>query len=84
MLGKTSPFIRTRHAWTKVDVPWDMSEDRNVGNARFGWRLFHYLRGGGLKAFGSTSLKMMRERRQSRFLALSAVLFVLWLVGLCA
>lgn len=81
MLRKTNPFVKSRHAWTKVDVPWDLSEDRNVGNARFGWRLFHYLRGGGLKAFGSTSLRMVRERRQTRFLVICAVIFVLWLIG---
>lgn len=58
----------------------DLTEDRTVGqNALGGWRLFHYLRGGGLRTFASSSRRFLNERRQERFLVFSAVFFAIWL-----
>lgn len=52
---------------------------RTVSGKTYGWRLFHYISGGGIKAFDRTLSQDVRNRRQSRFLAVAAVLFAIWL-----
>lgn len=64
-------MVKRRHAYTSVDMPWDIDE---AGDSRF-WR---YLRGGGLKAFGTTSFKELRAYRQTRFLVVAGVMLVVW------
>lgn len=70
-------FVTRSHPYTSVDVPWQM-DDTGASS------LFRYLRGGGSRAFGSSSLAEMRSRRQLRFLwifgAISALYAVLWVV----
>jgi hypothetical protein len=69
-------LVKPRHAYTSEDVPWQMDDDG-------GSALFRYLRGGGVRAFGRTSVQAARERRQSRFLILfgvaAAAWFLLWI-----
>lgn len=72
MAVRTS-LVRRRHAYTSVDLPWEIDEE---GEAR----LFRYLRGGGMRAFGTTSARALRMRRQMRFLVVAGVLFVAWVV----
>ena len=83
MTRPIQPLLK-RSARPPRGEPWDMTEDRTVGGGRFGWRLFHYLGGGGLKSFSSASRNRIRERRQNRFLALTAALLALWLVFMFA
>ena len=71
--GIHTELVTHDHAYTSVDVPWQMDEDG-------GSQLFRYLRGGGVRAFGRTSHQVARSRRQSRFLIVFAVLSLLWLI----
>jgi hypothetical protein len=43
-------------------------------------KFLRYLRGGGIRAFATTSSQMARSRRQNRFLCVAAALFALWVV----
>ena len=65
-------LVKRRHAYTSVDIPWDMDEASDP-------RFLRYLRGGGLRAFATTSVQKMRSRRQNRFLLFAATLFALWI-----
>lgn len=78
-------LVRRRHAWTGLDVPWNI----DVGGGevedlpekhRAGWRLFHYLSGGGLRAFVGSAAREVVSRRQTRFICITGVLCVFWLV----
>ena len=66
-------LVKRRHAYTSVDIPWDMDEATES-------HLLRYLRGGGIRAFATASAQMVRARRQTRFLYVAAGLFALWLV----
>ena len=72
MAVRTS-LVKRRHAYTSVDLPWEMDED---GDAR----LFRYLRGGGMRAFGTTSAQALRTRRQARFLVFAGAALLVWAV----
>ena len=61
------------HAYTRSRSPWIFSEHRSV----YG-KLIQYLAGGGMVAFGRTVRQEEVRSRQRRFLAVSAVLAVLW------
>ena len=71
--GIHTELVTRDHAYTAVDVPWQMDEDG-------GSPLYRYLRGGGVRAFGRTSHEVARSRRQGRFLAIFGVLSVIWLL----
>ena len=74
-MGKIhTELVKYDHAYTSVDVPWQMDNEEDD-------KLFRYLRGGGGRAFGRTSQVAERIRRQSRFLVAFAVLAVLWFLG---
>ena len=64
-------LVRRRHAYTSVDIPWDVDESAEP-------QFLRYLRGGGMRAFSTTSERMVRSRRQTRFLCVAAVAFALW------
>ena len=64
-------LVTRDHAYTAVDIPWQMDEDG--GNA-----LLRYLRGGGVRAFGCTRHEMARARRQTRFLIVFGVTALIW------
>ena len=66
-------LVKRDHAYTAVDVPWQMDEDG-------GTALLRYLRGGGVRAFGCTSHEMARSRRQTRFLIIFVILALVWLL----
>ena len=77
-MSRISTTLVTRdHPYTGVDVPWQI----DVAGAP---SLFRYLRGGGSRAFGSSSAAEMRSIRQRRFLWLFGALFVvyaaLWII----
>ena len=71
--GIHTELVTRDHAYTAVDVPWQMDEDG-------GSALFRYLRGGGVRAFGRTSHEAARSRRQTRFLAFFGILAAIWLL----
>lgn len=67
-------LVRRRHAYTSVDLPWAMDEVDEGSN------FLRYLRGGGLRAFATSSGRALRNRRQTRFLMFSGVLAVVWTI----
>lgn len=76
-------LVTAEHSYTRSSEPWRMgcntrAHGRTVSGKTYGWRLFHYISGGGIKAFGRTLRQDIRSRRQSRFLVVSAALFVAW------
>lgn len=86
MAALRTSLVRRRHAYTGVDIPWQIDVERpllDAPDARHQKRrLFHYLSGGGLRAFGRPSGYALMAYRQTRFLWTAAVLGVLWLVFL--
>lgn len=78
-------LVHRRHAWTGLDVPWRIDVGTGELEAlpeahRAGWRLFHYLSGGGLRAFAGTLAREVVSRRQTRFLWFTCALGVFWVV----
>lgn len=73
MSAVRTSMVKRRHAYTSVDLPWDIDE---ASDSRF----LRYLRGGGLRTFGTTSSRELRAYRQSRFLVFAAIVFAVWLV----
>ena len=79
------PTLVTRnHAYTSSDEPWNMEEYTAASGVtssgkHYGWKLFHYISGGGMRTFGRTLKQEIRERRQNRFLVIAASLFIAWL-----
>lgn len=80
-----SMFVKRRHAWTGTKTPWRIDVPDEIVDSlperhKAGWRLFHYLSGGGIRAFaGSTVAWEVVSRRQTRFLCLMAAVSVIWL-----
>lgn len=86
MAAVRTSLVKRRHAWTGADLPWSIDvEDAAIralpAEHRAGWRLFHYLSGGGMRAFASLSTaRELVSRRQTRFLRILFGLVMLWLV----
>lgn len=81
-------LVTRNHAYTSEDVPWELDvvndpqgTERALGRSP-GWRMFHYLSGGGLRAFGRSSAAALVYRRQDRFWYFFGALVALWLVFL--
>lgn len=75
-------LVTDAHAYTRSRLPWRLDANRKAygetsTGRRFGWRLFHYLSGGGISAFGRTIQQEEHSYRQSRFLVVAAVLVAL-------
>lgn len=84
MAALRTSLVKRNHAWTGADVPWYIDVEGAPGvldsvGAKKNWRLFHYLSGGGLSAFGTSSERILVERRQTRFLRIACAIAVLWL-----
>ena len=80
-------LVRDAHPYTRSKLPWKLESDRNVHGenskgVRFVWKLFHYISGGGMKAFGRTIQQEERNARQNRFLTVASVMTVLWILFL--
>lgn len=76
-------MIREPHAYTHAKLPWRVDEYQQASGTtsdgkKFGWRLFHYLSGGGMQAFGRTIQQEDASARQNRFLLVAGVLFAAW------
>ena len=87
MAAVRTSLVRRRHAWTGEDLPWsiDVADDAVQAlpaDRRAGWRLFHYLSGGGIRTFPhyTSTARALVSRRQTRFLWTLSLLAVLWLV----
>lgn len=76
-------LVTAEHSYTRSSEPWQMdrytlASGRTSSGRTYGWRLFHYLSGGGMRTFGRTLRQDVRSRRQTRFLVVAAALFVAW------
>lgn len=83
MAALRTSLVKRRHAYTSTDIPWAMdvaAEGTPSESAKGNWRLFHYLSGGGMRAFGRPSGRELLMRRQIRFLWLASVLAFVWLI----
>ena len=83
MAALRTSLVKRRHAYTSADIPWAMevaAEGTVSDSDKDKWRLFRYLAGGGMRAFGRPSGRELLMRRQTRFLWLVGVLAVFWLV----
>ena len=77
-------LVGTLHSYTQSKVPWRLDEYRDAygetsKGQRFGWRLFHYISGGGMRTFGRTVQQEELGARQARFLVVAGVVTALWL-----
>jgi len=63
------------HAYTRSKSPWILGEHPSA----YG-RLIHYISGGGMRVFGRTVGQEEARIRQTRFLIVSAVLALVWLL----
>lgn len=77
--------VQDAHPYTRSKSPWVICENRDAkgettDGKKFGWRLFHYIAGGGMMAFGRTVKQEETAIRQTRFLVGLAVLAVIWAV----
>ena len=73
MGGVHTEIVGDAHAYTRSGVPWAMSTSQTEQD-----KLVNYISGGGMRIFGRTVRQEEVRRRQLRFLAVSAVLAVLW------
>ena len=86
MAALRTSLVKRRHAYTSADIPWaldvDVGDDADAEDVmRHGrWRLFHYLSGGGMSAFGRPSGRELQLRRQNRFLWVVAALAAVWVI----
>ena len=83
MAALRTSLVKRRHAYTSADIPWSMDVDEADAEdvMRHGRRrLFHYLSGGGMSAFGRPSGRELQLRRQNRFLWVAAALAVAWVI----
>ncbi len=84
MSGIRTSLVEDAHAYTRSRVPWrldvnEAAQGRTTKGKVFGWKLFHYISGGGMKTFGRSVRQEERNVRRNRFLAVSAAIGVAWL-----
>jgi hypothetical protein len=78
-------LVGVAHSYTRSKVPWRLDEYQEAHGEtskgqRFGWKLFHYISGGGMRTFGRTVQQEELGARQTRFLAVAGAVAALWLV----
>jgi len=72
------------HEYTRSTTPWLLDENREASGEtsdgkKFGWRLFHYISGGGMGAFGRSVKQEELDRKRNRFLVAAGVFGAIWL-----
>lgn len=77
--------VTAAHPYTRSDEPWLMDECTEANGCTttghfYGWKLFHYLTGGGIRGLGRTLQQEIRDRRQTRFLVIFGILAFCWLL----
>lgn len=85
MAALRTALVKRRHAYTSVAIPWSMDvEEFSKSGGNDGClrrlRLFRYLSGGGMRAFGRPSGRELLMRRQTRFLWVAGALAVCWII----
>ena len=77
MVGPAHGYTSSPTPW-RLDVNLDAKGETTTGK-KFGWKLFHYLSGGGMRTFGRTVQQEELGARQTRFLVVAGLLSALWL-----
>ena len=80
MAPLATSLVRKRHPWTGDDVPWMIDTGDTGAKESAKGRLFGFLSGGGLSAFGRPNSKALVRRRQNRFLVVAGAIGALWLL----
>ncbi len=85
MSGIHTSIVGAAHSYTRSKVPWKLDEYQEAHGetskgTKFGWKLFHYISGGGMRTFGRTVQQEELVARQNRFLAIAGTVAALWLV----
>jgi hypothetical protein len=78
-------LVKKSHAYTSSKEPWEMATNTSVSvrapdGRVLGWKLFHYLSGGGIAEFAYISGRSAAIRKQVRFLTVMAVVAIAWLI----
>ncbi len=68
--------VRSPHVYTRSRTPWKLDERDDPADGR----LYHYLSGGGMRAFGRSVRQEETDQRRNRFLVSAAVFGVVWLI----
>lgn len=76
--------VKSAHAYTRSPTPWRLDSYRGASGVtsdgkKYGWKLFHYLSGGGMRAFGRSVEQEEMSWRQTRFLRVCGILAIIWL-----
>lgn len=84
MSGIHTSIVGDAHAYTRSSTPWLLDENRSEKGVtskgkKFGWKLFHYISGGGIKSFGRTVQQEEADAKRDRFLLASAAIGAAWL-----
>ena len=84
MGGIHTEFVSDAHAYTRLSSPWLLdvyteAKGETTTGKKFGWKLFHYIAGGGMKFFGRSVEQELADAQQTRFLVVAAVLGAVWL-----
>ncbi len=84
MSGIHTSIVGAAHSYTQSKTPWRLDEYQEAHGetskgAKFGWKLFHYISGGGMRTFGRTVQQEELGARQNRFLVAAGVLAAVWL-----
>ena len=77
IVGDAHEYTRSRTPW-RLEVNRDARGETTTGK-KFGWKLFHYISGGGMRTFGRTVEQEEADERRGRFLAASAAVAAAWL-----
>lgn len=76
-MGKIhTKFVGDAHSYTRSKSRWKI--DAAARSTRD--KLYHYISGGGLSAFGRTIAQEEQDEKQTKFLIASGVLFAIWLL----
>lgn len=84
MSGIHTTIVGDAHAYTRSRTPWLLDENREArgettNGKKFGWKLFHYIAGGGMRAFGRSVRQEEIDAKQNRFLVAAGVFGAVWL-----
>ena len=67
--------VRSPHVYTRSRTPWKLDEHDPPKS-----RLYRYLSGGGMRAFGRSVRQEEADEKRNRFLVAAGVFGVVWLI----
>ena len=68
--------VRSPHVYTRSPTPWKLDERDESADGR----LYHYLSGGGMRAFGRSVRQEETDQKRNRFLVSAGVFGIAWLI----